>query len=193
MTTDAIPVEEKAPLSFIKEVSQKTPGDPRLTMCIQCGTCGGSCPSAADMDHSPRRIFALIRANMRDEVFAANTPWFCISCYLCIVRCPQEVHIVDIMYTLKNMAIESGNFANKAASDLSQTFVDNIENYGRSFEFGLATRHYLRHQPLKLLGSAQMGLGMLSRGRLDLTPHKIEGVIQLRAILAKAKELEAPA
>lgn len=143
------------------------------------------------MDHTPRSIFALIRADMRDEVFAANTPWFCVSCYYCVVRCPQDVHITDIMYTLKNMAIEQGKFSNKAGSDLSQTFVNYVEDYGRSFEFGLATRHYLRHQPMKLLGSAQMGLGMLTRGRLDLTPHKIDGLDQLKAILGRAKELEA--
>lgn len=143
------------------------------------------------MDHTPRAVFALIRADMRDEVFASNTPWFCVSCYYCVVRCPQDVHITDIMYTLKNMAIEQGKFANKAGSDLSKSFVNYVEEYGRSFEFGLATRHYLRHQPLKLLGSAQMGLGMLTRGRLDLTPHKIDGLEQLKAILARAKELEA--
>ena len=36
-------------------------------MCIQCGTCGGSCPSAEDMDHTPRMLFAMVRAGMRDQ------------------------------------------------------------------------------------------------------------------------------
>ncbi|MBK6710249.1 MAG: 4Fe-4S dicluster domain-containing protein [Chloroflexi bacterium] len=50
-------------------------------MCIQCGTCGGSCPSGQDMDHTPRQLFAMIRADMRDEVLRSNTPWYCVSCY----------------------------------------------------------------------------------------------------------------
>jgi heterodisulfide reductase subunit C len=167
-----------------------TPGDNRLEMCIQCGTCGGSCPSGPDMDHSPRQLFALIRAEMREEVFASNSLWYCVSCYYCMVRCPQEIRITDIMYTLKSMAIKDNKFKERAGADLAGTFVSHVENYGRSFEFGLATRHFLRHQPLKLFGRLQMGLGMMSRGRIDLTPQKIDGVDQLRSILDRAKELE---
>ena len=41
-------------LSLLEEVSTKTAGVSHLEMCIQCGTCGGSCPVAMDMDHTPR-------------------------------------------------------------------------------------------------------------------------------------------
>ena len=63
--------------SFLEEVMQATPGDSRLEMCIQCGTCGGSCPSGPDMDHPPRAIIAMVRADMREEVFRSNTPRYC--------------------------------------------------------------------------------------------------------------------
>src|SRR5436190_15442994 len=39
-------------LSLLNEVSMKTAGVSHLEMCIQCGTCGGSCPAAMDMDHT---------------------------------------------------------------------------------------------------------------------------------------------
>ena len=94
-------------LTLLDEVSHRTAGVSRLEMCIQCGTCGGSCPSAADMDHTPRMLFAMIRAGMRQSALMSNTPWICVSCYHCVVRCPQNVHIADVMYTLKGMAIES--------------------------------------------------------------------------------------
>jgi heterodisulfide reductase subunit C len=177
-------------LSLLQEVERATPGLSRLEMCIQCGTCGGSCPSGPDMDHTPRQLFAMIRADMRDEVLTSNTPWYCVSCYFCTARCPQEIHITDIMYTLKSMAVRERLYEEKAAADLSQSFVGHVESYGRSFEFGLATRHYLRHQPLDLPKRAQMGLGMFARGRIDLTPHRIEAIDQLRAILNRAKEME---
>lgn len=175
---------------LIAEVDAKTPGDSRLNMCIQCGTCGGSCPSGADMAYSPRHIFAMLRAGYREDVLMSNTPWMCVSCYFCTVRCPQEVHITDIMYTLKNMAIQEGYARTKTAPDLSQTFVDYVEEYGRSFELGLATRHYLKHRPGSMSGTAKLGLGMLSKGRIDMTPHQIDGIDQLRAILQKAREIE---
>lgn len=190
--TNSPPVDSTRPLDFLETVKQATPGDSRLTMCIQCGTCGGSCPSGQDMDHTPRQLFAMIRADMREEVLRSNTPWYCVSCYFCMVRCPQEVHITDIMYTLKSMAIAADLYETNSAADLSQSFVGYVENYGRSFEFGLATRQYLRHQPLSLMRRASMGLGMLSKGRIELTPNRIEGIGQLQAILARAKELEVP-
>lgn len=177
-------------LRFLEEVSARTAGVSRLEMCIQCGTCGGSCPSSADMDHTPRMLFAMIRAGMREAALASNTPWICVSCYHCVVRCPQDVHIADVMYTLKGMAIEAKLYKDSTAPDFSQTFVDMVETYGRSYEFGLATRHYLKHYPLRLPSMAPMGLGMLSKKRMDLKPRRIEGIDQLQTILAKAKQLE---
>ncbi|GIK54718.1 MAG: heterodisulfide reductase [Chloroflexi bacterium] len=191
MSTQQFPTETWTPANFLERVIAATPGESRLEMCIQCGTCGGSCPSGDDMDNTPRQIFAMIRAGMEEEVLASNTPWYCVSCYYCAIRCPQEVHIPDIMYTLKNMAIAQDRYVDSVAPDWSQTFVDYVENYGRSFEFGLATRHFLRHRPTGLRDTAQMGLGLLTKGRMDLMPQRIEWLSQLQAILNRAKELEA--
>jgi len=177
-------------LSLLHEVSVKTAGVSHLEMCIQCGTCGGSCPAAEDMDHTPRMLFAMLRAGMREEVLRSNTPWMCVSCYYCTVRCPQEIQITDVMYTLKNMAIQSKLFKEATAPDFSQTFIGMVENFGRSFELGLASVHYLKHFPLRLPGMMPMIVGLLSRKRIVLAPHRIEGMDQLKTILARAKELE---
>lgn len=195
MTAPSAP--RASPQTFMQEVMAATPGKTHLELCLQCGTCGGSCPSGPDMDHTPRALFAMIEAGMRDEVLRSNTPWYCVSCYYCMERCPQEVHITDLMYTLKRMAIQAGLYRASTAADapeFSETFIDFVENYGRSFELGLATRYHLRHHPLDAVKMASsMGLGMLRRGRMDLTPRRIEHIDQLKAILAKAKELEGEA
>lgn len=188
-TTASLPAPPRP--GFLREVIAATPGDSRLGMCIQCGTCGGSCPSAADMDHSPRQIFAMIRADMREAVLRSNTPWHCVSCYYCTVRCPQEVHITDLMYTLKNMAVQQKLYSESIAPDFSRTFIDFIENYGRAFELGLAAMHALRHRLFDAPSMVPLGLGMLSKGRMDLTPHRIDGLEQLQAVLKRARELEA--
>ncbi|GAB4484678.1 MAG: 4Fe-4S dicluster domain-containing protein [Anaerolineales bacterium] len=177
-------------LTLLHEVSEATAGVSHLEMCIQCGTCGGSCPSAADMDHTPRALFAMLRAGMRQEVLHSNTPWICVSCYHCVVRCPQEVHIADVMYTLKGMAIKARKYTDSKPPDFSQTFVGMVETFGRSYELGLATRFYLSHQPLRLPGMAGMGIGMLTRKRMNIVPTKIKNMEQLTAILEKAKTLE---
>jgi len=177
-------------LSLLHEVSRATAGESRLERCIQCGSCGGSCPAASDMDHTPRHLFALVRAGRRDEVLRSNTPWICVSCYQCVVRCPQNIHITDVMYALKGMAVRAGMYRDSTAPDFSQTFVDMVEMYGRSFELGLATRHYLKHFPLRLPGMAPMGLGMLTRHRMAIRPTRIKNMRQLDSILTRAKELE---
>jgi heterodisulfide reductase subunit C len=185
------PPKQIEDLSLLGEVSHRTAGVSRLEMCIQCGTCGGSCPSEADMDHTPRMLFAMLRAGMRHAALMSNTPWICVSCYHCVVRCPQNVHIADVMYTLKSMAIEAKLYQDSTAPDFSQTFVDMVEEYGRSFELGLATRHYLKHFPLRLPNMAPMGIGMLSKQRMSIMPTRIKGIAQLKAILKRAKEVEA--
>lgn len=177
-------------LSLLEHVSLATAGVSHLEMCIQCGSCSGSCPSAADMDYSPRMMFAMLRAGLKDDVLRSNTQWICVSCYHCVVRCPQNVHITDVMYTIKSMAIREKIFTNATASDFSETFVEMIEKYGRSYELGLATRHYLKHQPLRLPGLTSMGWGMLTKSRMNLRPKRIKNMPQLTAILKKAKKLE---
>lgn len=184
--------QARAP-TFFEEVIAATPGKSNLEKCIQCGTCGGSCPSGSDMDHSPRTLFAMVEAGMKDDVLRSNTPWYCVSCYYCMSRCPQEVHITDIMSTLKRMAIKEGNYKDSSAADapdFSDTFIDYVKAYGRSFELGLATRYHLRHHPLGAMKMAtHMGLEMFLKGRMDLTPTRIKDIDQLQAILEKAKEL----
>lgn len=177
--------------SFIEEVMAETPGDSRLNYCIQCGTCGGSCPSASAMDHTPRAIFAMVRAGMREEVLKSNTPWMCVSCYFCTVRCPQDIHITDIMYTLKNMSMEA-NMYNPTAADFSKTFIMMVENFGRGFEIGLAGLHNIKHFITRLPNMTPMAVGMLTKkGMSPLPPKRIQGMNQLKKILQRAKELEA--
>lgn len=177
--------------TFLHEVISATPGGELLKSCLQCGTCGGSCPSGPDMDHTPREIFAMINAGMREEVLRSNTPWYCVSCYYCMVRCPKEIPITDLMYTLKRMAVRAKLYDSSDAPDFSESFIGYVENYGRSFELGLATRYHLTHQPLKKVGLGSFAVEMLAKDRLSLRPEKIRGIEQLRAILSKAKQLEA--
>lgn len=177
--------------TLLEEVAARTAGVSRLEMCIQCGSCGGSCPSAAAMDHTPRMLFAMLRAGLREETLSSNTFWLCVSCYHCVVRCPQNILITDVMYALKSMAVEEGLYQSSTAPEFSQTFVDMVENKGRSFELGLASVHYLKHFPLRLPSLTPMALGMLSKKRMSIIPTRIRQLPQLKAILKRAKELEA--
>ena len=173
--------------SFLGEVIEATPGGERLAHCLQCGSCGGSCPSGADMQYTPRTIFALINAEDRQRVLAANTMWVCVSCYFCTTRCPQEIPITDIMYTLKRMSIAQRLHHDTDAPALAKAFTDYVDKYGRSFELGLATSYHLLNRPLQAMKMGPMGLAMFRRGRMALTPSKIKTCRNCRQLFAKRK------
>jgi heterodisulfide reductase subunit C len=177
--------------SFYDRVVEATPGGETLALCLQCGTCGGSCPSGPDMDATPRRIFAMVASNMEDEVLDSNTPWMCVSCYYCTVRCPQEIPITDLMYTLKRMAVARGRYSKDSHADFSNSFIGYVEQYGRSFEFGLVTRYHLFHHPLSSVRKSGLGFEMLTKGRLSPSPERIKNMPQLTAILKEAKRIAA--
>ncbi len=174
---------------FAGEVIRETPNGHRLRDCIQCGTCGGSCPNSADMQYTPRNIFALINAGRREDVLSSNTMWFCVSCYLCTSRCPHQIPVTDLMYTLKRMAIREGYVKDSDAPALAKAFTYYVDKYGRSFEMGLATRYHLLNRPIAAMKMGGMGLSMFKRGRMALSPSRIRNIGQLQAIISKAREI----
>ena len=177
--------------TFLEEVIEDTPGGERIVHCLQCGSCGGSCPSGADMEYTPRALFALINAGERDTVLAANTMWACVSCCFCTTRCPQNIPITDVMYALKRVSIAERRYKNTDAPALAKTFTDFVDKYGRSYEAGLATGYHLLHRPLGVVKMMPMGIQMFARGRMAILPTKIRQIGQLQAIIKKAKELSA--
>ncbi len=179
----------KPGFDLLDDAMRLTPGGESLKLCLQCGTCGGSCPSADDMDHTPRHIFSMLHAGLKDEVLASNTPWFCVSCYYCTVRCPQQIPITEIMYTLKQIAVKEGIVKITDAYDFSRTFVDLVEKYGRSFDFGLALRYHLTHNPMSKVSWGSLALKMYKKERMVTGPSRIKGIEGLNKILEKAKKI----
>jgi heterodisulfide reductase subunit C len=175
--------------AFLKEVLAETPGGERIVHCLQCGTCGGSCPSGDAMKHTPRAIFSLINAGERKEVLTSNTMWNCVSCYFCTARCPQQIPVTDIMYSLKRIAMRAGLVKGTTAPALAKSFTYWVEHYGRTFEVGLAVMYYGFNKPLSLLGMGPMGIKMIMRNRMGMLPTKIRNINQLQAIIRKAREL----
>ncbi len=188
MKSDVV-LEESMHLDFLEEI-YSIPGGEKIRDCIQCGTCSGSCPTSDLMDYTPRKIFAMIRAGMRDEVLTANTSWLCSSCYSCYVRCPQDIKITDIMYALKRLAIKEGKFPKGSdAQEFSKAFANVVNKYGRNHEMELMRRYFLKTKPLNLLNNMPIGLKLLSHGRLPLLPKKMRKISQLQKIIRKAKSL----
>jgi heterodisulfide reductase subunit C len=175
-------------LDFLEEVHQ-IPGGEKIVSCIQCGTCSGSCPVNWAMEESPRQLFAMIRAGMRDRVLDSTTIWTCSSCYSCTVRCPQQIKITDIMYVLKRMAMQEHRGPALAAKTLARLFVNLVDRNGRNHEPSLLMRYLLSTRPIGIFREAPIGWKLVTRGRMPLKRDRIKNIEGFRKIVAKAHEM----
>lgn len=169
------------------------PGGDRISRCLQCGTCTGSCPVSYAMDISPRTVIALFRAAQVEEILHSRTIWICASCYMCTTRCPQAIKITDLLYALKRTAMDAGLYPDRfPVYLLSKNFVRIVNRYGRNHEIQLLARYYLRQNPFALLRLLPLGWRMLRRGRTSLFPKKIKGLAAIRTMLDAAETLKSP-
>jgi heterodisulfide reductase subunit C len=77
--------------------------------CFQCGKCTSGCEAHKLLELEPHQIVALFKRGLIDEMINSDIIWTCMSCFKCRERCPQKVAPVDILFTLKNLAVAKGN------------------------------------------------------------------------------------
>ena len=177
---------------FLQE-AELVPDGERISLCLQCGTCTGSCPVSYAMDISPRMVLALFRAGRIEEILRSRTIWICASCYMCTTRCPQQIKITDLLYALKRVAMEKGLYPERfPVYVLSKNFVRLVNRYGRNHEVLLMLLYHLRRNPLELLKLAPLGWAMYRKGRVALLPRRIRGIAAIRKMIAASKALELP-
>jgi len=179
---DSAPTPNSLSEELVKELDSIPEGD-RIKLCIQCGTCSGSCPTSSAMDWSPRQIIAALRAGYLDEVLRTNTVWLCASCYVCTARCPIGIQFTDMMYALKRLGLKHGiDPPDTRGSRLMKEFVAEVDASGRNAEASMLTKYFLKADPLG--GPANLGLAyrMWRKGRLKLRREPFAAKDQLAAI-----------
>ena len=185
--------------NFLKEVEERVEEGHWVKMCMQCGVCAGSCPLGPAWEHSPQKIFMMIRAGKRDEVLQSDSMWMCTSCYNCIARCPRKLPITHIMHGLANYAHRL-NIAPKGqpTREFATMFWKNLTKRGRTNELMLTLNLYFANGIgpgiQTALNMQKIGLGMVMAGRLNpmeiFGGHSVKDLKGFHAVLAKAKEIE---
>ena len=186
----------KYDLGFARWVRDNVNGGKKMSMCMQCGMCSGSCPIGTEMDQGPRKLFMMIRAGMKDEVFNSSTIWNCTSCYNCVVRCPRGVPVTYIIQDLAAKAVELGYVKDVENARFAKAFWWSASKYGRTDERLVTTKYYfsfgLADFFKKGLGNLKIAMGMVKTKRMHVgMPYKIKDTKGLQAILAKAAEIDA--
>lgn len=185
----------KYDLKFARWVRDNVPGGDKMNMCMQCGTCSGSCPIGTEMDHGPRKLFQMVRAGMKEEVLSSSTLWNCTSCYRCVVRCPREVPVTYIVQGLAGVAADQGYAPKVENANFAKSFWWSAATFGKTDERLVTTRYFfsfgIAEGIKKAIANLKIALGMVKAGRMHIgAPHMIKDRSGLKAIIAKAKEIE---
>ncbi len=166
------------------------PIEEEVAECYQCGTCSGACPvvAAGGMDFTPRAIMRLIQAGLHDDVLSSQTIWTCASCYACVVRCPRDIEITDVMTQLRNVALKRGHRARKGKV-YNEGFMDIVRRHGRMYEAELVVRYNLLTNPLNFLGLVPVATKMIAKRKLRFLPDHPQGRSEIRGIFDRLASL----
>jgi heterodisulfide reductase subunit C len=77
----------------------------KVSMCMQCGMCTGSCPVAGT---TPFNIRMLVRKKQLQREIEASIPWYCTSCGECTLRCPRDVKPSEMIIDVRSALVEEG-------------------------------------------------------------------------------------
>ena len=186
-----IKYEAELEAGFGEKIAKLAHGE-KLFTCIQCGTCSATCPVSHYMDYTPRKIIAMVREGFKEEVLGSFTIWLCASCYSCTADCPREIKITDVMYALKQMAIQEGVYPKRFPIPVMATeFFRGVEREGRNSEGRLMMNMALKTNPFRLLRYAKLGWNLWRTGRASLREEGIqnkEGLHKLLRAVERAKE-----
>ncbi len=196
MTASIPDSNQQYDLGFARWVYQNVKGGDKLSMCMQCGMCSGSCPIGTDMDNGPRKLFMMIRSGQKEAVFQSNTLWNCTSCYRCTVRCPRGIPVTSIVQGLAASAVDLGYAKEQDTARFASSFWWSVMHFGRTDERLVTAKYYFSFGFVvgikKSLENLKIAIGMVMKGRMHLgLPHAVSDKKGLRAILEKAAEIEA--
>ena len=162
---------ESCDRSFRDEVNERS-GE-NVGLCWHCRTCAGGCPYVKAMDYHPHAVFRLVQLGLRREALESSTIWICVSCNTCSIQCPVAIDIPAIMDALRHMAVEQGvKIAQPEILKFHEEVLDSIKRYGRTHKLEIMMRYKIRMR--QWFQDMDLGLKMLSRRKLDLTPSRID-------------------
>jgi heterodisulfide reductase subunit C len=169
---------------FAKKVKELI--NANLDRCYQCYTCTAGCPVAYAMDYYPHQIMRMVQLGVRDKVLTSSTIWLCAACETCATRCPNEVELVSVMDTLREMALEEEvDIKEKDIVSMHKTFLSLVKSLGRQHEISLLL--LLKMKTREVFKDMMLGMKMFLKGKLKIMPHKIKGVEQIKGIFERSQ------
>jgi heterodisulfide reductase subunit C len=151
--------------------------------CLQCQCCGSGCPVVDAMKYRPNGIIRLVQLGFGREALESSDIWLCMGCNTCSTECPMAIDIAAVMSALREEAIEEGvKIAEPGILNFHKEVINSIERYGRTHKLEIMMRHKLKR--FEFFSDIDIGLKLLSRRKLDLTPSKISDAEDVRKLFS---------
>lgn len=180
--------ENNHPLSLSGEMQKDT--GVIINKCYQCGKCSAGCPVATEMDYPPSLVMRMLQTdepNNYDKLLKSMSIWLCISCEMCLTRCPMEIDIPALMDNMRQKSLRAKKTnpqANKIIS-FHKSFLDSINYTGRLYEMGLIVDYKMR--TWALMQDVAVAPKMFIKGKLNPVPEVIKGRNKIAAIFGRTQ------
>jgi heterodisulfide reductase subunit C len=141
--------------------------------CLHCKTCANGCPFIEGMDYAPNAVIRLVQLGLEEEALKCSTIWICVGCNTCSSYCPMAIDIPAVMDGLRHKALEKGiKIAEPDVLNFHTEVLNTVKKYGRTHKLEIMMRYKLKK--MDFLSDMGLGLTMLKKRKLDLTPSKVQ-------------------
>ncbi|MBP1720975.1 MAG: putative heterodisulfide reductase, subunit, partial [Deltaproteobacteria bacterium] len=147
-----------------RELKEKIDID--IETCLECGKCSGGCSNGHIFDYTPRKIVQLVKLGDEETLAGMDALWICLSCQLCLDRCPSGIDIPRILDYLREKAVTRGVKASRPDVHLfMELMLEEARDKGRVSEVPLMIR--FKRKTGQYLKDAGLGFKMFLKGKLS--------------------------
>ena len=152
--------------------------------CLHCKTCASACPFLEGMDYHPNAVLRLIQLGMEKEALESSTIWVCVGCNSCCSSCPMAIDIPAVMDSLRHRAIKKEvKIPELDILNFHREVLKTVKKYGRTHKLEIMLRYKLKTKDF--FTDMGVGLKMLKKRKLDLTPSRIKSEDAIDKIFKK--------
>ena len=116
-----------------------------------------------------------------------NTIWVCVGCHTCSGQCPNAIDIAAVMDALRQLAIRDGIAPpEKEIYRFHKYIYESIQRHGRLNKLEAMVQFKIGTG--QLFTDLQLGMRMLTRGKLELLPQRVKKREELKHIFSHYDE-----
>jgi heterodisulfide reductase subunit C len=142
------------------------------------------------MDYPPSMVMRMLQTGEyqhQEALLKSMSIWLCVSCEMCLTRCPMEIDIPSLMDFMRHLSVANKKVNPQARKIIAfhKSFLDSIKNTGRLYEMGLIVDYKMRTGAM--MQDVAVAPKMFFKGKLNPVPEVIKGRKKVVSIFRKVQ------